>query len=182
MDDAIFLCYSADMPIGSGPMEGERPTVELYVRSLRPDATANKVDAAVSRLRALEADGAIESLDVEIWGRQLPLDGPAADTDAARSIRETVQEIESWAAAEGVDVAPQFESRVVERDFGGPSYRARTLPTCCLVERHDGEVCAVAPYERNGETHTVTGRLDYLEATAAVDAPPTESDPTAIAD
>lgn len=163
-------------------MEGERPTIELYVRSLRPNAAAELVDDAISRLQALDEEGVIETVDIKVWGRQLPLDGPVAETETARSIRQTLRDIESWAATAGVDVTSQFDTRVVERNYAGPSSRARTLPTCCLVERIEGDVRTAVPHRRDGEARTIADRLDYLEATMGVDATPTESDPSAIAD
>lgn len=163
-------------------MECDVPTVELYVRSLQPDAPADSLADAVECLQVLDDDDVIEDFRVTVWGRQLPRSGPLAETDAVAPYRETVREIRAWADEAGVDIASLFETRVVDRDLDGASYRATVLPTCCLVERVDGEINSVTPHQRDGETHTVGDRLARLEASGGVTVAPADGDPSAVAD
>lgn len=158
------------------------PTVELFVRSLQPEAAAERQARLVDRLHSLEAAGVLADVDVTVWGEQLPLDGPTAETAAVRTYREQLEAAESWAADAGADLDGVLETRVVDRVLGDLTYRATVLPLWLMVERVDGEITHVTPHEHATGTDTVPDRLDHLAASADSSSDATSGDRSALAD
>jgi len=135
-------------------------TLELYVRSLSADAGTASVGDVLDRLDRLDANDDIDGYDVTVWGDGVSFDERVLATDAARTIRDAVEECRAW-AAEGDRSLPGFDERTTECVVTGETHHNISVPTMALVERHDDDVAWVAPCH-DGRAHTVLDRLDRL--------------------
>lgn len=139
-------------------------TVELYVRSLCADAAKAPQEAAIERLSRLERDGVVDEYTVHVWGRRISPDAAAADTDAGRFVLDRIEAFEDWANDVGTSIRSFFDTDEVDSSITGESYVAITVPTLTLAEFRGDELRCVAPCADDGTVHTVSDRLDVLEA------------------
>ena len=138
------------------------PRVELFVRSLSPDATRSPATEQLQRLRRLDQQGVVD-LTVSVWGREIGLSTTATRTDTGQYVLDRVAAFRDWADREGVSVEAFFETREVQSSFTGESYTALVLPTCCLAEYREEKLLHVAPYTTGDAVHSVADRLSRLE-------------------
>jgi hypothetical protein len=136
------------------------PALELYVRSLSAHAETSRLRGVLDRLDRLDTADVIDGYGVTVWGDGVSLDDRVQRVAAARSIRETVEELRAWADATGRDLQG-FAVHETRSAMTGEVHRNLTVPTVALVERRDDEVAFVAPCH-DDVTHTVAERLDRL--------------------
>ena len=135
----------------------DRPRIELYVRSLRPDGAHARQEAVIERLERLEAAGVVESVSVIVWGKQVARGTAGARTDEGEFILNRVAEFTQWALSNNVSLE-SFHQMV-----GNESYEAIVLPVMGLAEYRGGELVHVAPCTEGEVVHSIPDRLDRLE-------------------
>jgi hypothetical protein len=159
----------------------EKPRIELYVRSLLPDGAHNRQEAVIERLNRLNAGGEIESSSVIVWGKQVARESTGAHTEEGEYILNRVAEFKQWALSNNVSLESFYQTQAVGNESGDDAYTALVLPVMGLAEYQDGELRHVAPCSDGDTVHTITERLDRIEAgePAAVDA---DSDVSILSD
>lgn len=138
----------------------ERPTIDLYVRSLHPNGAQRSQEEIIERLRALDERGRIAELSIHVWGKQVPCEG---NTAVGRSIHKRIKEFEGWSDRVGTSLSSFFETRDVSTLDTDESQAAIVLPTLCLAESHGDTLQYVSPCVDNGTVCTIRDRLDALE-------------------
>jgi hypothetical protein len=138
--------------------------IELYVRSLLPDGAGKRQDAVIDQLDALEREGEIAGYDVIVWGKQIAPQSAAASTDEGRYILNRVAEFKQWALSNNVSLESFYERRTVESAAADSATDAIRLPVIGLAEYDGDELAHVAPCTKDGTVHTITDRLERLEA------------------
>lgn len=138
----------------------ERPTIDLYVRSLYSNGAQQSQEEIIERLRTLDERGRIAELSIHIWGKQVPRE---EDTAVGRSIHERIEAFEAWSDRAGTSLSSFFETRDLSTIDTDESRAAVVLPTLCLAESHGNNLQYVSPCVDNGTVCTVRDRLDALE-------------------
>jgi len=139
---------------------GDRPRVELFLRSLAPETARAEQDDLIERLQWLEADGRLRTFEVHVCGACLCPSTAAADTDTGRFLLARFEQFESWAAERDRSLVG-VRRRCVESSLAGDTVSGLSLPRMTLAEFVDGEVRFVAP-SAGSSTTTVRDRLDVL--------------------
>lgn len=141
-------------------------TVELWLRSFDPASTGPTQERALEHLDDLEATESIESVDVDVWGKEVTVDRPdrVMRIPQLRRIETRLETFESWAERTGRDLEPFFRNTSVESTITGESYEIWRLPTLALAE-FDGndDLLHVAPCCDGDRTIDVFDRLTTLE-------------------
>jgi len=140
------------------------PYIELYVRSLLPDGAGKRQDTVIDTLDALERDGEIAGYDVIVWGKQIAPESAAANTEEGRYILNRVAEFKQWALSNNVSLESFYERRTVDSAVADAATDAIRLPVIGLAEYDGEELVHVAPCTEGGTVHTITDRLENLEA------------------
>ena len=145
-------------------MSQPAPYIELYVRSLLPDGASGRQNAVIDELDELERDGAIAGYDVIVWGKQIAPESAAATTDEGRYILNRVAEFKQWALSNNVSLESFYHRSTVQSEATDGADDSMVLPVMGLAEYHGEELVHVAPCTRGETVHTITDRLDSLEA------------------
>jgi len=140
------------------------PYIELYVRSMLPDGAGKRQDAVIDKLAALEREGEIAGYDVIVWGKQIAPQSAAANTDEGRYILNRVAEFKQWALSNNVSLEAFCQRRTVESAAADSATDAIRLPVIGLAEYDGDELVHVAPCTEGETVHTITDRLDRLDA------------------
>jgi len=140
------------------------PHIELYVRSLLPDGAGKRQEAVLERLDRLERTGEIAGYNIIIWGKQLAPDSAAADTEEGQYILNRVAEFKLWALSNNVSLDSFYQRTAVESEVTGMADDVMILPVMGLAEYRESELTHVAPYVKDEDVHTISDRLDGLEA------------------
>jgi len=136
--------------------------VELNVRSLASRTGDGVQERAVEALRRLEADGAVASFAVRVWGEQVGLSTTAVETERGQEVLERVGAFRAWANRNGVSLEPFFDARATTSRITGEEYTVLCLPVAAMAEYEGGDLAYVTPHEDDGVVRTVGGRLDVL--------------------
>lgn len=137
--------------------------VELYVRSLLPRGAHERQERVIEQLERLEAEDAVASFEVEVWGNRVGPSTAAARTGAGRAARERLETFVEWAQANDRSLRPCFETHAVASEFTETAYTAIEFPLMTLVEYEDNEIRHVAPCTDGTTTYTVSDRLQAFE-------------------
>jgi hypothetical protein len=140
------------------------PYIELYVRSLLPDGAGERQDAVIDHLERLDREGEIAGYDVIVWGKQIAPESAGGATDEGRYILNRVAEFKQWALSNNVSLESFYGRTSVESEASDTSYDALVLPMMGLAEYDGDELAHVAPCTDGGTVHTITDRLESLEA------------------
>jgi len=140
------------------------PYIELYVRSLLPDGAGQRQDAVIDQLDELERAGEISGYDVIVWGKQIAPESAGANTDEGRYILNRVAEFKQWALSNNVSLESFYGRTAVDSEASDASYDALVLPMMGLAEYDGDELTHVAPCTKGDTVHTITDRLESLEA------------------
>lgn len=143
------------------------PYIELYVRSLFPDGAGERQDTVIDTLERLECEDAISGYDVIVWGKQIAPESAGAATDEGRYILNRVAEFKQWSLSNNVSLESFYHRTSIE----SAATDAMVLPVMGLAEYHGDELAHVAPCTEGETVHTITDRLERLEAGVA---PPLE--------
>jgi hypothetical protein len=145
-------------------MTTSAPYIELYVRSLLPDGAGERQDAVIDHLEHLEREGEIAGYDVIVWGKQIAPQSAGADTDEGKYILNRVAEFKQWALSNNVSLESFYQRTTVDSEASESSYDAVLLPMMGLAEYDGDELAHVAPCTDGKTVHTITDRLESLEA------------------
>ena len=137
--------------------------VELFVRVNPSHGVEQQKQAVIDRLRTLERNGNIESVDVHVWGREIRLDGPLEGTDYHESVINHVTEFEQWLAENSVPMDGFFSHRDIDSSISDECYSVISLPFTCLAVYQDDELRDLYPHCDSKTTHTVHDCLNRLE-------------------
>lgn len=137
--------------------------VELYVRSLLPRGAHERQERVIERLERLEAEEAVASFEVEVWGDRVGPSTAAARTSAGRTARGRLETFVEWAQANDRSLRPCFETHAVASEFTETAYTAIEFPLMTLVEYERDDIRHVAPCTDGTTTYTVSDRLRELE-------------------
>lgn len=140
--------------------------LELCVRSLLPRGSRGSQEATIERLRRLESRGAVDEVDVVVWGRGLETTSAASRTGAGREIRERVDAFYEWASERGYSLRTCFSSREVRSEIVDEEYEALVFPAMVLAAFRDDAVAFVAPCTDGETAYTVADLLDALDREA----------------
>lgn len=140
-----------------------QPRIELYVRSLLPDGAHGRQEAVIDRLERLDAEDAIESFSVIVWGKQIARESAGARTEEGEYILNRVAEFKQWALSNNVSLESFYQKQTVGNETTDRSYDAIVLPVMGLAEYRDGELRHVAPCSSGDVVHSITERLDRIE-------------------
>lgn len=142
----------------SGQPDGEM-ALSLYVREELPPPASERAETVSARGRALAEAGVVDEFRETRWRKRVPLE----DCDCA--LRDVYLAFAGWAADAGVSLQPFFQTRVCFGPESGERSDWLVLPAFALAVVADGDVRAVYPHARDGETATVEDGLEALEAT-----------------
>lgn len=120
--------------------------VDLFVRSLAPAFGVRQQQQRVyQRFRALERDGVLDAVSLNVWGDATCIDGPLAETTACKRVRSRVDRFRDWAASHEVPVELPFSERTVQSRVIDECYADLVLPELCVAVRVDGGLALVVP-------------------------------------
>lgn len=142
---------------------GDSVRLELYVRSLAPTGCRSGQEGIVERLAQLESSGQIEEYTVDIWGRQLSLDGSPRTEPEAR-IRERIELFQSWARTHDRSLDRFFPVDTVRSELTGEEYTCVRVPVMTLAEYEAERLRFVTPSTDGETTHTVADHIEAIEA------------------
>lgn len=140
-------------------------TVELWVRSFSPTSTGFTRERALERLDELESCAPIESVEVDVWGREVEQTRRERRIPHLDRIETRLDAFETWAARTGRRLEPFFRDTRIESAITGESYDVWRLPTVALAEFDaNDELVHVAPCRDGKRTVDVFDRIDELVA------------------
>lgn len=139
-------------------------TATLFVRADPDPASEQSVSTALSTLRDLAADGAVDDYDVVPWGRMFVPNGPLTGTAYHHRIARALAEFERWAADEEACLDWSFRARAVSSSLVDADQESVSLPVVALGLYEDDELVRAAP---TAETSVTAA----LEALAEADSP-----------
>jgi len=145
-------------------MSQTEPYIELYVRSMLPDGAGSRQEAVIDTLDELERADEIAGYNVIVWGKQIAPESTAANTDEGRYILNRVAEFKQWALSNNVSLESFYQQTSVDSEVTDSAYEAMVLPVMGLAEYDGDELAHVAPCTKGETVHTITDRLETLEA------------------
>jgi len=148
----------------SDTMTQTEPYIELYVRSMLPDGAGSRQEAILDKLAELDRRDEIAGYNVIVWGKQIAPESAAANTEEGRYILNRVAEFKQWALSNNVSLESFYQQTAVDSEVTDSAYDAMVLPVMGLAEYDGEELAHVAPCTKGEDVHTVTERLDRLEA------------------
>ena len=145
-------------------MSEAEPYVELYVRSMLPDGAGSRQDAVIDKLEQLERREEIAGYNVIVWGKQIAPESAAANTEEGRYILNRVAEFKQWALSNNVSLESFYQRTTADSEAADSPAEALVLPVMGLAEYDGDELVHVAPCTDGETVHTITDRLERLEA------------------
>jgi hypothetical protein len=140
------------------------PYIELYVRSMLPDGAGSRQDDVIDKLDELERREEIAGYNVVVWGKQIAPESAAASTEAGRYILNRVAEFKQWALSNNVSLESFYQRTSVDSEAADSPYDAMVLPVMGLAQYDGEELAHVAPCTDGENVHTITDRLERLDA------------------
>ncbi|WP_236039486.1 minor capsid protein [Haloarcula salinisoli] len=145
-------------------MNQTEPYVELYVRSMLPDGAGSRQETVIDKLEKLERREEIAGYNVVVWGKQIAPESAAANTEEGRYILNRVAEFKQWALSNNVSLESFYQRTTVDSEATESAYDAMVLPVMGLAEYDGNELAHVAPCTAGETVHTITDRLERLDA------------------
>jgi len=145
-------------------MTQTEPYVELYVRSMLPDGAGSRQETVIDKLDELERREEIAGYNVVVWGKQIAPESAAANTEEGRYILNRVAEFKQWALSNNVSLESFYQRTSVDSEVTESANDAVVLPVMGLAEYDGNELSHVAPCTAGETVHTITDRLERLEA------------------
>lgn len=140
-----------------------RYRAELFVRSAAPGGIADLQRRLCERLEGLAADGVLESVDCEVWGRNIP-----AEPGSEPSVWGKYDEFVEWAAEHDCSLGPAFSVRETGTLVSEETRRVVSVPMLCLAVYQGEELRAVYPCLNDGDVYTVEDGIAELEGEEGV--------------
>lgn len=145
-------------------MSQTEPYIELYVRSMLPDGAGSRQDSVIDKLDELERREEIAGYNVVVWGKQIAPESAAAATEQGRYILNRIAEFKQWALSNNVSLESFYQRTTVDSEAADAASEAMVLPVMGLAEYDGNELAHVAPCTDGDDVHTITDRLETLEA------------------
>ena len=142
-------------------MSDRPPRAELFLRSLAPTDARDQQERVVERLRTLEAEGRVGTLDVRLCGECVCPESVTAETEPGRRLLDRHEAFRRWADDRDRELVG-FERRDTESLLTGTRVTGIVFPRIVLAEYRDGDLTYVAPSRTEQERTSVTDRLDAL--------------------
>lgn len=137
--------------------------VRFFVQS--DSAVPEQRRRIVSRLADLADEGAIGSYTCEYWPKAVCLE--ESPDQRADEVLDAYDDIEQWAATEGVSVKPPFDVRIHEWEVTGVRDKRLHTPHMGLAIVERGEIRQFYPHRTDDGVQTVTDGLERLAAVSA---------------
>lgn len=148
----------------ASPTPSDEHRVELYVRSLAATPSQTNHEAVIDRLEQFVDEGIVDEYTVQIWGKKVAMESPAAQTETGQFIHERLKKFRHWASVNQLSITSFFERQDVESSITGEQYTAIVLPTLTLAEFDGDSLRGMAPCTDGDTVYTVFDLLDAIEA------------------
>jgi hypothetical protein len=144
------------------------PRVELRVRDPTNTNVGERSRAIYERLVRLQADGKIDGIDAEVWGKQVRARTPKhpSDDPIVGPARLKYEEFEAWARRNGHDLEPAFSTHTLGSLVDEEREAVIRFPVLCLAVYDADDLLAVAPCTTEDGVHTIDDCLDALRSEA----------------
>ncbi|WP_247006084.1 HTH domain-containing protein [Halorientalis litorea] len=142
-------------------MSERPPRAELFVRSLAPTDARDQQEQVVERLRTLDAEGRVSTLDVRLCGECVCPESVTAETEPGRRLLDRYEAFRQWADERGRELVG-FEERDTKSLLTGSRVTGIVFPRIVLAEYRDGDLTHVTPSRNGTERTSVSDRLDAL--------------------
>lgn len=150
-------------------VEGEGEVeLDIFVRSLSPPmGVRQRQEQLFSQLQELQSAGRIDSYRVNLWGGGVCLCDVCSGTSIAKSMMDTVEELEQWAATQE-EVTLPFERKTVESSMVDQASSDLTVPSMSLTVRVESDICGVFPCTVAGESISVTNCIERMASEESI--------------
>ncbi len=139
-------------------------TVKLFVRADPELGCERQKQAVLEQLKTFDAEGRIDSYEINVWTKEIRLRGPLEDTAYYQNIFDHIDAFQQWADTHGVRLNTAFKMQSVDCEITGETYRVLSLPSICLAVYEDGKLCAVYPHSTDDHNQTASSCLNELDA------------------
>jgi hypothetical protein len=137
----------------------------VFLRSFAPPiGVRERQEDVLEELSALERQGVLETVTVDVWGNAVCPEGHCSGTHAGERILDRIDEFREWAADAAVPVTAPFEEQTVTSKTTDEEFRKIVLPRLCLGVYVDTELELVLPCQLDDECISVESFLSALAA------------------
>jgi len=144
-------------------MAGNRPRIELFLRSLAPATSREQQERIVERLRTLDEENVIRGFEVVVCGDCVCPRAATADTEPGERLLNSYEAFEAWAEDRDRELSG-FERRDTRSILTGTTVTGIVFPRVVLAEYRDGDLAFVAPSADGTEETSVSDRLSAYES------------------
>jgi len=149
-------------------MAGDRPRIELFLRSLAPTTGREGQERIVERLRTLDDENVVRDFEVVLCGECVCPRSATADTAPGERLLGRYDAFEDWADERGRTLSG-FETRDTRSILTGTTVTGIVFPRVALAEYRDGDLAFVAPSADGTEKTSVSDRLSAYESGDAIE-------------
>jgi len=137
-------------------------TVKLFIRADPELGCERQKQAVLERLETLEAEGRIDSYEIQVWTKAIRIRGPLEGTAYYQTVFEHIEAFQQWADEQSVQLNSAFKIQSVDCEITDETYRVLSLPSICLAVYEDDELCAVYPHSTDEQCLTASRCLSEL--------------------
>lgn len=137
--------------------------IEVFVRSLAPGTARPQQEDLIRRLRTLEAEGDIETVDLYVTGDCVCESTAAAATDTGQFLLNRFERFGAWASEFGVDLVG-FRDRCVDSTLTRTTVTGHQFPRIAVAVFDDDDLVLVTPCAENDAQHSVAELVTTLES------------------
>ena len=138
----------------------------LFTQGLTPQSTENLPSSVFNRLKALEADGTIDSVETEVWGQKICREINGEEPTLCYSALDTLDEFRDWAERNGRSLSPCFNERKIYSEITGEERIVIDIPIVCLGIYDGTDLLMMYPHTDGYGHHPVEDGLELLETKA----------------
>jgi len=156
-DDGLDQTLDALLPSTDSDL---RATV--FVHSLAPVTNKSSQDRLVGELESLTERGALEEVDLLVWGNSICTASPLTEVGSGQRILDAVGEFYELAAESELSISPFFNVSTVTTEYSEGPFN-RIVPPSRAVALYDGpELAAVFPCLLDGTAYTPEDLVAHL--------------------
>lgn len=142
---------------------GSNLRVCLCTQGLTPQSTENLPSSVFNRLKHLEAEGTIDSVEVEVWGKKICRKVNGEKPALCYLALEILDEFRDWAERNGRSLRPYFKERTIHSEITGEERIEIDLPIVCLGIYAGTDLLTMYPHTDGDGHNTVEDGLKLLE-------------------